>query len=94
MPANKVFIVGRWSANLANASGVAGWSAYLGESDATDAALSKTLISRAVTKDTKIGIYEEIFAVFSADKYVTASSEHASLDVLANTSLYGVEVNA
>ncbi|GAI56198.1 unnamed protein product [marine sediment metagenome] len=93
VPVGKVFIAGVLSFGLLSL--VSANVALIGESDAADAALTKTLLTMGAEVENSF-YYRKVFAIFTAGKYVTGHSKGAvgGHALLTNSALYGVEAPA
>lgn len=87
VPVGKVFIVGKGVWAIGDATTVG----RVGESDAADGAITKEVIHLGPHTASGHWIFEDIFGVYTAGKYVTAETDGVQT-LRMNTALYGVEV--
>lgn len=91
VPVGKVFIVGKVSFNMGSLIPVS----RFGESDVADGAITKEVVKLGVLLLDR-WYYDDVLGIYTAGKYVTAETTSVDIgaDVIADTTLYGVEIPA
>ncbi len=92
VPGGKVFIVGRamWAIGTITKYG------RVGESDAADGALTKEVINLNPHPTVDLWQYDDVIGVYTATKWVTGETTGTGSieELLAGSTLYGIEINA